>query len=423
MKKYFLLIILVLGGLYANSQGLDDVKKMIILQQYDKAKPEIDKYMADPKNSAKPEGWYYKAFTYNSLARVATKQVPESKTLNQESYVSVKKYMELDPKAPLTKEENNSTIYNVYYSFYDLGVKMYNEKNYQESYDLFKSTLDVHDYIFANNLGGPNGLKFSAHDTDIVWNLVVLANELKKKEEVMGYYIRIADANLSDEKYAEAYDELIKKYKKEDNKELFEKYMASAKKYYPVDKIYWESTEIEFAIKGLENEALFKKYEELTISHPNTYMVFFNYGYELTKYVYSDEAKGKDVSAYKQKIPELFKKANSIKSTIDVNVLLANFYYNSSFDYIDEANKIKGTKPEDVKKRNEQLALGKSTINQAIPYGEEAVKLFAALKEYKMSEKANYKQVLDILSVAYKQNGNAAKAAEYEKRKAEVDKL
>ena len=31
--------------------------------------------------------------------------------------------------------------------------------------------------------------------------------------------------------------------------------------------------------------------------------------------------------------------------------------------------------------------------------------------------------MLDILSAAYKQNGNAAKAAEYEKQKAEVDKL
>jgi len=423
MKKYFLLSILVLGGLYGSSQGLEDVKKLIILMQYDKAKAEIDKYMADPKNAAKPEGWYYKGYTYNSLARVAGKPVPESKSLNQESYVSVKKYMELDPKAPLTKEENNSTIYNVYYSFYDLGVKMYNEKNYPESYDLFKTTLEVHDYIYAGKLDGPGGTKFSAHDTDIVWNLVVLGNELKKKDEVMGYYKRIADANLSDEKYAEAYDELVKKYKREDNKELFEKYITIAKKYYPVDKVYWESNEIEFAIKGLENEALFKKYEELTISLPDNYMVFFNYGYELTKYVYSDEAKGKDVSAYKLKIPELFKKAIAINSTTDANVVLANFYYNASFDYIEEAGKIKGTKPEDVKKRNEQIALGKSSMSQAIPYGEEAVKLFAGQKEYKMSEKANYKQVLDILSAAYKQGGNAAKAAEYEKRKAEVDKL
>ena len=102
--------------------------------------------------------------------------MPESKSLNDESYAALKKYTELDSKAPLTKEENNSTLYNLYYSYYDLGVKMYNEKNFPESYNLFKNTLDVHDYIFANNLNGPSSLKFSAHDTDVVWNLAVLAN-------------------------------------------------------------------------------------------------------------------------------------------------------------------------------------------------------------------------------------------------------
>ena len=58
-----------------------------------------------------------------------------------------------------------------------------------------------------------------------------------------------------------------------------------------------------------------------------------------------------------------------------------------------------------------------------IPYAEEAVKLLAALKELKYSDKANYKLALEILAKANKANGNAAKAAEYEKKKAEVDKF
>ena len=427
MKKYVLLMMLVSGSLLGKSQSIDDIRKLIILTQYDKAKTELDKYFADAKNTGKAEAWYYKAFTYSALARQAGKSVAESKSLNEEAYVAIKKYTELDAKAPLTKEENNSTLFNLYYAFYDLGVKMYNEKNFPESYNLFKSSLDVHDYIFSNKLNGPNSLKFSAHDTDIVWNLAVIGNELKKKDEVMVYYKKIADAELKDEKYAEAYDELMKKYKRENNKELFEKYTALAKKNFPVDNTYWESNEIDFAVKGLENEALFSKYEELAMSHPNSYMVFFNYGYELDKFIYSADAKGKDMAAYKKKIPELFKKAISINSTIDANMLLTNHYYNESFDYIDEANKIKGAKPEDAKKRNEILALSKASLNQAIPYGEETVKLFAAQKaaqkEFKMSDKVNYKQVIDILIKAYKQNGNAAKAAEYEKLKAEVEKL
>ncbi len=422
MKKYFLLIILLVSALFSSSQGLEDVKKLIILMQFDKAKPEIDKYMADAKNAAKADGWYYKAFIYSSLARVASKPVAESKALNQESYSALKKYAELDPKAPLTKEESNSTLYNLYYSNYDLGVKTYNEKNYPESYELFKNTLDIHDYTVSNNLDGPKGLKFAAHDTDIVWNLAVLANELKKKDEALIYFKKIADADLADEKYADAYDEMIKKYRKEDNKELFTKYLERAKKHYPTDP-YWDAVGIEFAVKGLENEELFKKYDELMVSYPSNYQVHFNYAIELNKFVFGTDLKGRDVSAYKKKIPELLIKAISINSTVDANVLLTNHYYNNSFDLTDDAQKIKSTKPEDVKKKNELMAQSKSSLAQCIPVGEEAVKLYAALKTYKASDKANYKQVLDILSTACKQTGDVKKAAEYEKKKAEVDKL
>ncbi|MEP7256723.1 MAG: hypothetical protein ABI666_13170 [Ferruginibacter sp.] len=422
MKKYFLLLIVVLGALIGQAQDITLITNMIKLRQYEKAKPELDKFLANEKNAAKAENWYYKAVVYNGLALIDTKAIADRKNLNQEGYDAVKKYMEMDAKAPLTAEEKNTTIYNSYYVFFDLGVKTYNEKKVQESYDLFISTLDAHDYIYNHNLVGPNGVKFSAHDTDIVWNLVVLGNELKKKDEVFTYYKRIADADLGDEKYAEAYDELIKKYRKDDNKEMFAKYLAQAKKHFSSDP-YWEAVGIEYAIKGLENEELFKKYEELMVSYPNNYMVYFNYGHDLDKFVYSADSKGKDVSGYKKKIPELYKKAISINSTIDANILLANFYYNTSFDFIDEAQKIKGTKPEDVKKKAELMASSKAALTQCIPSGEEAIKLYAALKEYKTSDKVNYKQMLDILSAAYKQNGDAKKADEYEKKKAEVDKL
>lgn len=422
MKRYSLVFVLALGTLFGNAQDIDEILTMIKIRQYDKAKPALDKYMTSEKNAAKAENWYYKAVVYNGLALVDTKPITERTSLNQTGYEAIKKYMEMDAKAPLTTEEKNTTIYNSYYIFFDLGVKLYNAKQMQESYDMFKSTLEAHDYINNRNLVGPNGQKFSQHDTDIVWNLVLLGNELKKKDEVMSYYKRIADADLGDEKYAEAYDELIKKYRKEDNKEMFAKYLDRAKKHYSADP-YWENVSIEYALKGLEGEELFKKYEELMVSYPNNYMIYFNYGLDLNRYVYSADSKDKNVSAYKKKIPEMYKKAISINSTVDANVLLAKYYYSSSFEIIDEAQKIKGAKPEDVKKKNELMASSKSALSQAIPSGEEAVKLYGVQKEFKTTDKINYKDILDILSAAYKQNGNAAKAAEYEKKKGEVDKL
>lgn len=422
MKSKFLTLAMVLLGLIGRSQDIEDIKKYIYLNKLEQAKPEIDKYLSNPKNAAQAPGWYYKAYAYGNLSRQANKTAAESRALSQEAFDAIKKYRELDSKAPLTTEENNSTVYNLYYGLYDQAVKMYNAKDYEGSCDFFKKTLEVHDYVYGNSLNGPNGLKFSAHDTDIVWNLAVLSNELKKKDDALEYYKRIADADLGDEKYAEAYDELVKKYRKEGNKEMFAKYITRAKKHYSADP-YWEAVEVEFALKGLENEELFKAYEELLTTHPNNYMVHFNYGYELSKFIYSQDAKGKDLTGYKKRIPELFKQAIAINSTVDANMLLANFYYNTSFDILDDANKIKGPKPDDVKKKNELLALSKSTMADCIPYGEKALELLSKLTTYKESDKVSYKQVLDVLSTAYKQKGDLKKSDEYLKKKADVDKL
>jgi len=423
MKKYLLVITLFVASFYAHSQDLKSISLNVTLKKFDEAKTEVDKFLAVEKNASKPEGWYYKAYIYNTLARDAKKTVAESKSLNDEAYAAIKKYAQVDPKTPLTKEENNSTLFNLYFSYYDLGVKMYNEKKFAESFDFFRNSLEVHDYGIANSLNGPGTLKFAAHDTDLVWNLAVLANELKKKDDVVIYYKKIADADLGDEKYSSAYDELVLKYKREKNAELFAKYLAGAKKHYPIDMAYWELKEIDFALSDLEGEALLNKYEELTKALPNNYIVFYNYAVEIDKFLGTEAAKGKDAVVYKNKIEELFKKTINIKSTIEGNLQLANLYYSKTYDLQEQASKIKGTKPAEVKVKNEVLASIKTTMNEAIPFAEEAARLLGELKEYKFADKTNYKLALEILTNAYKMNGNAAKLAEYEKKKAEVEKL
>ncbi len=426
MKKYLLLVSMLMGAICSNAQELKNVTFYITSNQFDKAKTELDNFMNNEKNAKNAEAWYYKAYVNNALARGEKKSILESKTMYQTAFDALKKYAEMDVKATLTTEEKNSTIFNIYYGNYDLGVKTYTDKNYEQSFESFKKALEVHDYIYLKNIIGPNNLKFALHDTDAVWNLAILATELKKNDEALLYYKKIADANLSAEKYVTAYEALILHYKKEKNAELFSKYIAAAKQHYPIDIPYWETKEIDFALTDLENEALLNKYEELTKSLPNNYIVFYNYAIDIDKYLGSDNAKGKDaatVAAYRTKIEELFKKAVSLKSTIEGNLQLANLYYNKTFDLQDRAAKIKGTKPAEVKVKNEILASVKTTMNQAIPYAEEGARLLSEMKTYKYSEKANYKLALEILSNAYKMNGNTAKFAQIEKKRVEVDKL
>ena len=143
----------------------------------------------------------------------------------------------------------------------------------------------------------------------------------------------------------------------------------------------------------------------------------------MDKFISSDASKGKDINAYKNKIEELYKKAVSIKSTLEGNLQLANLYYSKTFEYDERIAKIKGTKPAELKVKNELIAESKANMLASIPYAEEAVKILGTYKEYKFADKSNYKLALEILGHGYKESGNAAKLAEVEKKKIEVEKL
>lgn len=422
MKKVLFLVFLSMCGFLLKAQNIDDIRKMIYLKQYTNAKTELDKYLAVPANAAKADGWYYKAFLYSSLAREANESVTNSANLNTEAFAAIKKYKDLDAKQKLTKEEENSTAYNLYYTFYDLAVKAYNNKDYATCYTNFSSALEVHDYVYGNGWEGPKALKFAALDTDVVFNLLIVGAELKKSDELVPLYKKIIDNKLTDEKYLSVYENILLYYKKVKNQAAFDEYLAKGKSLFPKDD-FWEAIDIENATDGLENEPLFKKYDELLTRYPNSYVLNYNYGFELNKYLNGDQPKTGDVKAYREKVPELFKKAISIKSTVEANMVLANFYYNNSYDLSEESKKVKGTKPEDVKKRQELNAAAKNNMTLCVPVAEEAVRLYAAMPKLKMSDKVNYKLALEMLGNIAKLNGNAKKAEEYEKQKLDVDKL
>lgn len=421
MKKIYLFILFLTGSVIGMAQDLDDIRKSIVLKQYSKAKEELEKFLAKPANAAKADGYYYKAFVYNAMSLDPNAAITQSAALNKEAFLALKKYKELDPSEKLTKEEENGTLFNVYYSYYDMAARAYNAKDYEQSYNQFTNVQHTHEYIFSNKYTGAKGLKFTSLDTDVVFNMIVLGNELKKPEaEMVSHYKKIVDAGLDQDKYLEAYEGMVMYYKKEKNAASFNEYLTKGKAKFPKDE-FWEAIDIEFSTEGLEKDALFKKYDELLNKYPNSYVLAFNYGLELNKHVFSDDPKTGDIAALKARIPELFKKAIAIKSTVDANILTANFYYNSSFDLTEESKKIKGNKPDEVKKRLDLISQSKAMMSQSIPFAEEAIKLYAVMPKLKASDKINYRQAYDILVTAYSMAGNAAKSAEYEKKKAELN--
>ncbi|MCW3090967.1 MAG: hypothetical protein JWP81_2036 [Ferruginibacter sp.] len=416
MTKLFFLVAFSLMVSATYAQDITEIRNFALLGQTQKAKDAVDKFLAVPKNAQKADAWYYKGYVYNQLSKDSTKTVAQNAEMKAIAFDAIKKYRELDPKSELLTQQNNATLYDLYVGYYsDLGVKAYLAKDPATAFENFRRALEVHDYINANNLVGNNGYKFSALDTMLTLYTAIAASEAKKPDSAAAFYQKIVAANITDPQYIDAYQVLAERYKTKKDKAAFSDIIAKGRKLYPANSEYWTAMEIEEATEGVGKPEIFNKYEELMVKNPTNYTVPYNYSVELYRYIYSDSLKNVNTNTYKAKLPEILKKAIAIKPTSEANFLLANFLYNNSIDISEDARKIKGVKPEDLKKKKALQAQSDSTMNAAIEYAQAVVSLYPGITKPKSSEKINYKQSLVILKNIYESKKDAAKVASYDK--------
>ncbi len=417
MKKLSFVALLVFTVNFVIAQDLDEIKKYAIIGPVQKAKELVDKYMSVEKNTKKAEGWFYKGTIYNQASKDTAKQHDESAALKAQAFDFLKKYRELDPKAELLTEMSNGPLFDIYVGYAsDLGIKAYAIKNIAAANADFKKGLEVHDYLFANNITGNNGFKFEALDTILILYTAITAGELKKPDDAAVYYKKLADANVAGDQYIDTYQVLTDYYRTKKDDAAFFDILSKGRKFYPKNEEYWIAIETEQAIDGVVKPALFGKYEALLTKHPDSYSLPYNYAVEMYHYIYSDEMKTANTSEYKAKLQEAAKKALANKQTVEANFLMTNYLYNNSIDIADEARKIKGPKPDDIKKKKALEAESTKVMNESIPYAEAVVTIFEALPKPKGSEKVNYKQSLVILKNVYEVKKDAAKVAALEKK-------
>jgi len=414
MKKLFLLAVLAGSAVFVKAQDIDEIRNLVILGQVTKAKESIDKYLSSEKNAKKPEGWFWKAYIINQLSKDSLKTVPESSAMKMEAFDLFKKYRQMDPKATLLSEENNSPIYDLYLHFGSvLAIKAYQAKDFDVSYDNFKKALEVHDYSVANNLVFNDGYKFPELDTMFIQYAAIAAGDAKKKDEAFIYHKKLVDAGISGDNYQDSYNFLVDYYRQKKDKVSFIDILEKGKKAYPKDSAYWIALEIESVVEGLEKPAVFAKYDELLEKYPLNYALAYNYSVELFNYTNEDSIP--DASLYETKLLEVLKKAIKIESSFDANYLITNAFYRTYFNLSEKAAKIKGPKPENLKTKKILLADATKMIDEAIPFGEEALKKFTTLNSPKATDKVYRKRVLTILKNIYEIKKDIQKTSYYDK--------
>jgi hypothetical protein len=411
--KHFLTIVLALAVVNSGfAQSIDDIKKLIGKNDWEGAKKGIDAHLAVEKNAAKAEGWYYKGLVYNEYSKNEA-LAPACPTCKMDAFEAFKKYQTMDSKNVLMILEQNVRLFDLYNGFFDVGSKAFGAKDYDKAFTSFQNAHTVEDYIRSKGFEY-NGFKFGPLDTSLVQNMALAARLAKKDAEAATLYERLVSAGFSGESNLEMYQYLAQHYIESKNMPALNTILDKGRKLYP-DNDYWVEVELDMVDKK-DKKALFTKYDEITVKYPNNYALAYNYGVELFNYLYVGDSKPADFEIFKGKLENTINKALAIKNSSDANMIMARHIYNDVYDLQDAVKKIKGTKPEDAKKRAELRAQSNKMADECIKYAAEAAKIFSAMDKLKPIEKANYKNALSILESMYGYKGDATKAAEYKKQ-------
>src|ERR1044071_2181939 len=104
MKKLIFLPAFLLAVYFAAGQNYESVKNLIILNQYKKAKDELDKNWSNAKFTSKPEAYLLKITIYATLAQDPTmKGSADATKMIDDAEAAFTKYREMDPGMVLIK--------------------------------------------------------------------------------------------------------------------------------------------------------------------------------------------------------------------------------------------------------------------------------------------------------------------------------
>ncbi|MEJ7625959.1 MAG: hypothetical protein WKF35_03765 [Ferruginibacter sp.] len=414
MKRIFLLIVCITLGFYLKAQSIDEINKMVNANNFKGAKAYIDTYLGDPKNGSKAEGWYYKGRIYNGLSYDSSVTMTDKAIYKAAAYDAFKKNQQLDPLDLRMKVESYRSYLDLYYGYYDLGAGFFNVKKYEEAYNSFSKALEVKDYILSKNYTYTDA-KIYPLDTALILNAAISASQAKKEDLALKHYQKLVDGNVAGKGYEEVYEYLVTYYNDKDDQANLQSILTKAKMHYPAND-YWTELEVKAVGKKGDQAALFAKYEEILAKNPESFTHSYNYAIELYNNMYGKDAKP-STDADKAKLTSIIKIAIQNDKNNDAVMLMSNHLFNAASDMSIAASLLKGTKPEDVKKKKDLNAASMKYMNEFIPYGELAIKYFDSQTELKPIQKANNRIVLGYMSDVYNAKKDLKKAAEYDKKK------
>ncbi len=422
MKKIIFSGLLLFSFNVMIAQDIKKAKSLLDSKQLDKAKNEIDGFTA--KNPTNAEGLYVKSKIYGSIA---SNDQFKSLDLNARviAFDAFRQAVELDKDNKLLlvmTQDQYKPIIDLYSGYYDAGVADFNTAAQSQSKADFEKAMV--DFSKANEVGRYiNSKKWALPeiDTALIFNIGKAALNADRKDTAVTYFKILADAGIAGTKDGNAgynlpYQWLALQYKEAKDSANFLKYSTLGKKYFPKDD-YFDAISLDYYRAAKNYDALFARYNDVVAAYPDSLTYHFNYANEMFNYIYNSDA-GVKIDNRDERLKTVgteLEKAYKIKADdINTNWLYGQYYFNAGIDVKEKVNKIRGTKPEDVKAKADLNAQAKDNFEKAVPFTEKA--LTALETGFKKSEKSKYKSVADLMQRIYQSLNQADKVKAYQSK-------
>ena len=422
MKRIFLS--LALAGLFSGlfAQSVDKAKEYLKGNKLSEAKTEIDNALTVEKNQKNPEAWYTKVKVYNAIA--ANDQLKATlPDAYLQSFDALKKYAAMDDKKLiLLTLDQYKPINEIYQGLFQLGATNYNEKKYPEAYTDFTNAITA--IKFMNEKGW---IKQNMDTTSTLY-AGISAEKAAKREDAVIYYKQIADSGITKiggNDMGEIYKWVADYYNRKGDKANAEKYIAIGKTKYP-HELFFDELVLDNRRKNGNKDSLFAEYEVINTEHPDSAIYFFNYGLELYQYA-SDTSKGVPPANASELIKKAREKlAKSLQLNPDypqASLVMGQISYNDGVSLQQQAKMIKGSKPDDLKKRADLKTEALKKFDEAIPYFDKIDQVLGKEGTLKRADKNALRDSYDLLVTIYEQKKDKDKAAAFTDKYNNVEKV
>jgi hypothetical protein len=422
MKKFSFFLMMLATVSLVQAQTYEEIKQNILLNQYKKAKEDVDKRMTNAKFASKAEAFILKAAIYAALAGdSATSLTPEGPALQAGAEDAFKKYMEMEPSLELLKDPvyKNGPLY-IYSNLFSSAYKDYQAKNWGESFAKFEKVMAISDILSAQKMLN------SAVDTNAIILAAFTAENNKDRDNAAKYYKRLADIKAGGDAFESVYRFLTTYSFEKKDMDGFEKYRALGKSMYPKSDFFTYDKN-DFAVGLVDNFTdKMKALDEVLVKEPGNYKTNLLIGQLIYDTLYSDKegaVKPANAAELEAKMVAAFRKASETEpDNVIPNLFLGDHFMNKSILLSEQKDKHaeemkKRTKPgaqpskDDVAKKAELAKQYDEAYYSAVEPYEKAGAIYAkkGLANLSGSEKQQYKKAAGYLGDIYVYKTDMAK--------------